>query len=90
MNEQSYNAIRAILVDQFSWQVSGCNAVKWTENGEASFGLDGTVVVFYRYHSAGYPTANKTLGTVSVADAAEAAAEQVNAMVKNYMAEVAQ
>lgn len=88
MNAQQYDAIRAILVDQFGWQVSGCNAVKWTENGEASFGLDGTVVVFYRYHSAGYPIANKTLGTASVADA-PAAAEQVNAMVENYIAEVA-
>lgn len=89
MNSNTYDAIRATLVDQFGWQVSGCNAVKWTENGEASFGLDGTVVVFYRYHSAGHPAANKTLGTVSVEDAA-AAAEHVNEMVENYIAEVAQ
>lgn len=87
MNAQTYDSIAARLVEDFGWTIDGCNAVKWTKNGQASFGLDGTVVVFYRRHADGHFLENMTLGAVQEYDGA---AEAVNSMVERYSADCAQ
>ena len=55
------------LINTCGWSVStaGAAADVRTDSGVFSFGHDGTVVLFERYHESGYPLANLDIGQYS-------------------------
>jgi hypothetical protein len=76
-------AIAAALIAHHGWVIgySGAAAEFRTSAGVASFGHDGTVVLFGRRHETGYPLADLELGAVDLSALPAVAAAQAAALV---------
>ena len=75
--------VAAVLIASHGWVkgYSGAAAEISTAAGVASFGNDGTVVVFGRRHETGYPLADLDLGAVDLSATPAAAAAQAVALL---------
>jgi len=80
---EATSQIAAALIADHGWVkgYSGAAAEFRTASGVASFGHDGTVVLFGRRHETGHPLADLDLGAVDLAAAPVAAAAQAVALL---------